>query len=293
LVEPPEPKMEEGETYDLIRLASDVVQIETVTYAGDLVVQWGGDDVYVLGNSVELRRAIANLVSNATRAAGPDGKVVVELRRDADRVLLTVDDSGPGFGRIRRGVGIGSTVARGLKTYEALDTARVPWAESGRSSRCEPPIPNVGPVMSSTKTWAEPMRKARTWPCRDPPISSGPCAYSSTRSAGGRARQSRRPASRSDGPRFPSIRDGAAPTRRAGAGPRPSRGQGGRGVSFTFRLRWFGYPIWTARRWGRSRRTRASGAGTGVRSTAPDDRQGGEQHNPGGRARREDGRGVA
>jgi signal transduction histidine kinase len=118
LVEPPEPKMEEGETCGLLGLASDVVQIETVTYAGDLALQWGGDDVYVLGNSVELRRAIANLVSNATRAAGPDGKVVVELRRDVGRVLLTVDDSGPGFGRIRRGVGIGlQAVARGLKTY--------------------------------------------------------------------------------------------------------------------------------------------------------------------------------
>ena len=110
--------MEESATYDLIRLASDVVQIETVTYAGDLVLQWGGDDVYVLGNSVELRRAIANLVSNATRAAGPDGKVVVELRRDADRVLLTVDDSGPGFGLIRQGFGLGlQAVAHGLNTY--------------------------------------------------------------------------------------------------------------------------------------------------------------------------------
>ncbi len=116
--QPVAPKMEESATYDLIHLASDVVQIETVTYAGDLVLQWGGDDVYVLGNSVELRRAIANLVSNATRAAGPDGKVVVELRRDADRVLLTVDDSGPGFGLIRPGFGLGlQAVAHGLNTY--------------------------------------------------------------------------------------------------------------------------------------------------------------------------------
>lgn len=73
----------------------------------------------VFGNWIELRRAIANLLSNATRAAGPDGKVVVELRRAADRVLLTVDDSGPGFGLIRRGVGLGlQAVARGLESYE-------------------------------------------------------------------------------------------------------------------------------------------------------------------------------
>jgi C4-dicarboxylate-specific signal transduction histidine kinase len=118
MVESPETRTAETGSYDLIALASDLIQIETVSYEGDLVFQWYGGDMCVFGNSIELRRAIVNLLSNATRAAGPDGKVVVELRRTVDRVLLTIDDSGPGFGLIRRGVGLGlHAVARGLKTY--------------------------------------------------------------------------------------------------------------------------------------------------------------------------------
>lgn len=74
--------------------------------------------MYVAGDEVELRRAIANLLSNATRAAGPGGKVLVQLRRPAEHVLLTVDDSGPGFGLIHRGFGLGLlSLAHGLESY--------------------------------------------------------------------------------------------------------------------------------------------------------------------------------
>jgi C4-dicarboxylate-specific signal transduction histidine kinase len=92
--------------------------MEMVTYPGDLALQWGGGNVCVAGNEVELRRAISNLLSNATRAAGPEGKVAVQVRRAAGRVLLTVDDSGPGFGLIQRNVGLGLlAVAHGLASY--------------------------------------------------------------------------------------------------------------------------------------------------------------------------------
>jgi len=108
----------EGEFLDLVHLARDVVQIEMVTYPGDLALQWGGGNMCVAGNGVELRRAITNLLSNATRAAGPGGKVAVQVRRAAGRVLLTVDDSGPGFGLIHRNVGLGLlAVAHGLASY--------------------------------------------------------------------------------------------------------------------------------------------------------------------------------
>jgi signal transduction histidine kinase len=108
----------EGESHDLVSLVSDVVHVEMVTYPGDLSWRWSGGKIYVTGNGVELRRAIANLLSNATRAAGPGGTVLVQLCRAAGRVLLTVDDSGPGFGLIHRGVGLGLlAVAHGLKSY--------------------------------------------------------------------------------------------------------------------------------------------------------------------------------
>jgi signal transduction histidine kinase len=118
LIEPAATGTAEGEFLDLVHLSCDVVQIEKVTYPGDLALQWGDGDMCVAGNGVELRRAITNLLSNATRAAGPEGKVAVQVRRAAGRVLLTVDDSGPGFGLIQRDVGLGLlAVAHGLGSY--------------------------------------------------------------------------------------------------------------------------------------------------------------------------------
>jgi two-component system sensor histidine kinase TctE len=55
----------------------------------------------------------ANLLDNATRAAGPAGTVTVEVTRWDDQMLLTVEDDGPGFGWLGRGRGLGlSAVAR-------------------------------------------------------------------------------------------------------------------------------------------------------------------------------------
>jgi signal transduction histidine kinase len=118
LIEPEATGIADGEFLDLVSLACDVVQIEKVTYPGDLALRWGDGNMCVAGNGVELRRAIANLLSNATRAAGPEGAVAVQVRRAAGRVLLTVDDSGPGFGLIHRNVGLGLlAVAHGLASY--------------------------------------------------------------------------------------------------------------------------------------------------------------------------------
>jgi signal transduction histidine kinase len=117
LLEPHGTRAANGKSVELTQIASDVVQSEQVTYRGDIRLQWGGGNVSVRGNTIELRRAIANLLNNATRAAGPDGKVVVELQRVEGRVHLTVDDSGPGFGLIRRGIGLGlRAAARSLKS---------------------------------------------------------------------------------------------------------------------------------------------------------------------------------
>ena len=118
LIEPAAAGAAEGEFLDLARLACDMVQIEMAAYPGDLALQWDGGNMCVAGNGVELRRAISNLLSNATRAAGPEGKVAVQVRRVAGRVLLTVDDSGPGFGLIQRDFGLGLlAVAHGLASY--------------------------------------------------------------------------------------------------------------------------------------------------------------------------------
>jgi signal transduction histidine kinase len=58
-------------------------------------------------NPMDFRRALVNLLDNAVRAAGPDGKVWVVVQSDNRQIRLSVRDSGPGFGAIDRGWGIG------------------------------------------------------------------------------------------------------------------------------------------------------------------------------------------
>jgi C4-dicarboxylate-specific signal transduction histidine kinase len=51
-------------------------------------------------SATQLRRALSNVLDNAARAAGADGKVVVSVRRHKGAVHLRVDDDGPGFGGV-------------------------------------------------------------------------------------------------------------------------------------------------------------------------------------------------
>jgi signal transduction histidine kinase len=95
---------------DLISLAGEAVAAQRVTYIGELSLNCPAAPVIASGNRVMIRRIMANLLSNATRAAGPAGQVRIEIRTDRDRPLLIVDDSGPGFGRIEEGAGLGLRV---------------------------------------------------------------------------------------------------------------------------------------------------------------------------------------
>lgn len=100
---------------DLTELADEAATAERVTYRGELVLVRPAECVLTRGDRVAIRRIIANLLSNATRAAGPLGRVRVETGYDRDRALLIVDDSGPGFGQIAEGTGIGlRAVSRGM-----------------------------------------------------------------------------------------------------------------------------------------------------------------------------------
>jgi signal transduction histidine kinase len=61
-------------------------------------------------NSSLLHRAVLNLLSNATRAAGAGGRVGVEVGRRGDEAWLEVRDDGAGFGRIPAVTGLGMAV---------------------------------------------------------------------------------------------------------------------------------------------------------------------------------------
>lgn len=95
---------------DLGRLASDVVASEQLTYQGRLQVLKPPCPVLADVDRVDARRMMANLLSNAIRAAGPDGQVTLRIASDHGYGLLVVEDDGPGFARIPPGTGLGRSV---------------------------------------------------------------------------------------------------------------------------------------------------------------------------------------
>jgi signal transduction histidine kinase len=100
---------------NLARVAVQAAAAERVTYRGGLDVVGAAEPVLARGNPVDIRRIIANLLGNATRAAGPRGTVRIEVGHDQDLAFLVVEDSGPGFGHIQEGSGLGlRAVARSI-----------------------------------------------------------------------------------------------------------------------------------------------------------------------------------
>ena len=62
---------------------------------------------FAVVDPVGLSRSVRNMVDNAVRAAGPGGRVTVQVRVGYDEVSVEVQDSGPGFGRVPAQEGLG------------------------------------------------------------------------------------------------------------------------------------------------------------------------------------------
>lgn len=62
---------------------------------------------YAAVDVVDLTRSVRNLIDNAVRAAGPKGRVVVQVRAEETEVAVVVRDSGPGFGNVPAQEGLG------------------------------------------------------------------------------------------------------------------------------------------------------------------------------------------
>jgi signal transduction histidine kinase len=89
-----------------------VVDTFSLTWTGRIERSGWLGDLVVPGDRVILRRCLVNLVENATRAAGPDGVVVVTVHCDAAAVRIVVDDDGPGFGHVPSRTGLGLEATR-------------------------------------------------------------------------------------------------------------------------------------------------------------------------------------
>jgi signal transduction histidine kinase len=124
---------------DLSRVVDDAIAAERLTWPGDVRVLEGPGPVLVAVHSVLLRRMVANLLSNATRAAGPSGRVTIKIGVTPRSATLAIEDTGPGFGNIVPGLGLGlAAVSRCAAAYDGgLDLGR--GADGGtRVSLCLP-----------------------------------------------------------------------------------------------------------------------------------------------------------
>lgn len=100
---------------DVVRMdevLESVLESFALTWPGRLVRCGSDGSDSVPGRRAVVRRCLVNLIDNATRAAGPEGNVVVTVERGAGRLHVQVEDDGPGFGRIPRGAGLGIELTR-------------------------------------------------------------------------------------------------------------------------------------------------------------------------------------
>ena len=118
-----------SETVDLTQLSETLVSETRRRTPARIEIAHSGPTV-VVGDPDALSRALRNLVDNAVRAGGGDGRVLVELERSPTRVRATVSDNGPGVpaddrerifegfvrlnGNSSAGTGLGLAIARAI-----------------------------------------------------------------------------------------------------------------------------------------------------------------------------------
>jgi signal transduction histidine kinase len=104
---------ETPDAVDVRAMGSEVARLATAAY-GTRVVVPQGPAVRIRVSPNLLWRILANVVGNATRAAGRGGRVDVVIRQ-ASQTIIDVIDDGPGFGAGPQG-----TSSLGLKVVASL-----------------------------------------------------------------------------------------------------------------------------------------------------------------------------
>jgi two-component system phosphate regulon sensor histidine kinase PhoR len=93
----------ERETPDLAPVRLDLVvqdevrRIEPTTAAKGVSVEQSGSEVLVAGNHPDLATAVRNLLDNAVRYTGEEGKIAVDVSVSQGEAVLTVTDDGEGI----------------------------------------------------------------------------------------------------------------------------------------------------------------------------------------------------
>lgn len=107
----PPPAQSEPPTWviDLVALVDECVAFTQLRHDVPVVVTVD-EHVEVVVDPVMLRRAVNNVLDNATRAAGDGGKVRVGVRQADGGAVVEVTDDGDGFGRIPSVSGQGMSI---------------------------------------------------------------------------------------------------------------------------------------------------------------------------------------
>lgn len=92
---------------DAVCVVNQVIRAGRMTWSCDLMVTSPAAPVRCTLHPVLLRRIVSNVLSNAARAAGPSGLVTVRIWQSRGLARLVVEDTGPGFGNIPSGLGLG------------------------------------------------------------------------------------------------------------------------------------------------------------------------------------------
>jgi signal transduction histidine kinase len=103
---------EKSTPVDVDEVLESVFTAFDLTWSGTLTRQGVDGGLVCAQDRVMLRRCLVNVIDNATRAAGPQGRVLVTVRRSATQIRVFVDDSGPGFGHVPSGSGTGLLLTR-------------------------------------------------------------------------------------------------------------------------------------------------------------------------------------
>lgn len=85
-----------NEEIDFSSIVKDCVEDFKTRYPQRIILDNIANDVFVNGDSLLLQMAINNLIDNALKYSGKEGKVTVKLTR-SNRIELQVSDDGPGI----------------------------------------------------------------------------------------------------------------------------------------------------------------------------------------------------
>ena len=159
-------------------LVADIVD-QALAKNIDLGVEATTESLFVVTNATLLRELLRNLVDNALRYTPPGGHVTVRVENAAERVVISVSDSGPGipaneraqiFERFYRGdgapdtgSGLGLSIARRCATVIDADLSLVP-VERGACFRVTLPREPAASAGSPSDDRAVPGRSRRLAP---------------------------------------------------------------------------------------------------------------------------------